>query len=83
MGEKRSAVRRRALKSAQVIFGNPACVINCTIINLATFGAQIKVASVVGIPDRFKLIETATGERHSAMVMWRRMGGLGVRFEGD
>lgn len=79
--EKRRESRPRALKGAKIIFGNGTKIIDCTIRNRSEHGAQLKVPSIVGIPDRFELHETATGEHHAATVIWRKVGVLGVTFE--
>ena len=81
MSEKRTTTRRRALKGAQIVFGDPPRVLDCTIRNRSDTGAQITVASVVGIPDQFELRETATGLHRPVTVIWRQVNLLGVRFD--
>jgi hypothetical protein len=80
MDEKRSKTRPRTLKGAKIVFADGTNVIDCIIRNRSQDGAQLKVPSIVGIPDQFELHETATGERHVVTVIWRKVGLLGVKF---
>lgn len=81
MAEKRSRTRPRTLKGAKIVFGDGSRVIDCTIRNRSDIGAQLKVPSIVGIPDQFQLHETTTGERRTVTIVWRKVGLLGVKFE--
>lgn len=81
MDEKRRSARTRALKGARIVFDKGTKVFDCTIRNRSANGAQLQVASVVGIPDRFELLENATGERRPVTVVWRKVGLLGVAFD--
>ncbi len=81
MDDKRHIARTRALKGAKIVFGGGTQVIDCTIRNRSDDGAQLKVASVVGIPDRFDLLDTTTGERKAATVAWRKPAAIGVVFD--
>lgn len=81
MNEKRHETRPRALKGAKIVFGGGTRVIDCTIRNRSENGAQLKVPSIVGIPDQFELHETANGKRRGVTVIWRAVGRLGVKFD--
>lgn len=54
-------------------------VIDCTLQDRSEGGALIKVLSVIGIPDEFRLPVEATGEMVQAKVVWRRPDELGLR----
>lgn len=83
MSEKRREPRARALKGGKIIFDGSS-IIDCTIRNRSEHGAQLKVPSLGGIPDQFELHEIATGVRRKVIVIWRRIGLLGVKFlDGD
>ena len=79
MSEKRGQTRHRTLKSGKIVFNGGASVIDCTIRDRSPTGAKLRVASVVGIPDRFTL--DAGGTEHlSCSVVWRTASGVGVSF---
>ena len=58
-------------------------VIDCVLRNRSANGARLKVASVIGIPDRFKLIIEPAGERRLVRVAWRKEAEVGVAFEDE
>jgi hypothetical protein len=76
MEDKRRTVRHRTLKAGSIAFGGSA--INCVVRNLSDTGAALEVASPVGIPDQFELIN---GEfRRTCTVVWRSKDRIGVTF---
>jgi hypothetical protein len=81
MADKRNNQRQRALKRGVIGFAGGSFSIDCTIRNLSASGARLKVPVTVAIPDQFKLLDSHTGIRHSAKVVWRKGDELGVRFE--
>ena len=78
MDEHRSEPRRRVLLTGKIVLDTGG-VIDCTIRDRSNSGARLKVASVIGIPDKFALL-IGTDERHAANVTWRKQGELGVHF---
>jgi hypothetical protein len=78
MEERRSEPRHRVLFPGKIIL-NTGGLIDCTIRNRSASGALIKVASVIGIPDRFALV-IGSDEPHVVDVAWRKQGELGVHF---
>ena len=81
MDEHRTGRRQRVLKSGKIIYANGSIVIDCTIRNLSETGAQLKVPTSVGIPDRFEFSETMGGKRRPVTVMWRKVDLIGIRFD--
>ena len=79
--EHRQQPRRRTLKGGEIVFHEGGSSIDCVIRNDSAEGAMLKVASVVGIPDRFIL--TGDGPPRHCVVVWRRADSLGVHFEGE
>jgi hypothetical protein len=79
MTELRSEPRQRTLKGAVIAFNDLRSTVDCTVRNLSPHGAQLRVASVVGIPDTFEL-RLADGARHQCSVAWRKGHELGVKF---
>lgn len=78
-GESRATQRRRMLKGGTIVLNEGNSTIDCTVRNLSETGARLKVASIIGIPDNFRLI--ISGEQSfSCAVVWKREAELGVRF---
>ncbi len=80
MDDKREDQRHRTLKAGLIVFNERRSTIECTIRNLSDSGAQLKVATVIGIPDSFELRNVSDGTDHRCEVAWRREGVVGVRF---
>jgi hypothetical protein len=79
MTEKRSAQRQRTLKGAVIVFNNKNSTLSCTVRNASDGGAQIRVASTLGVPDQFEL-RLSDGTRKNCTVVWRKAEEMGVRF---
>ena len=77
--EHRRAPRQRTLKGARIVFNNGFSTFTCTVRNLSETGAQLRVAGVVGIPERFQLAFD-DGRSFECAVAWRRETEIGVRF---
>jgi hypothetical protein len=77
--EKRANQRRRTLFKGYIVFNERRSTVECTIRNMSAAGAQLQVASVVGIPDTFDLIINDK-ESHKCVVARRLQGELGVAF---
>jgi hypothetical protein len=78
MDERRSEPRRRVLQTGKIVLDTGG-VIDCTIRDRSSSGARLKVATVIGIPDKFALL-IGPDEKHSVDVTWRKQGELGVHF---
>ena len=79
--DRRTAPRRRILKSAKISFGGGA--IDCTVRNLSDTGAALDVISPVGIPDQFTLVIDSDNINSPCRVVWRKPHRIGVRFVGN
>ncbi|MHB2209735.1 PilZ domain-containing protein [Methylobacterium sp. CM6257] len=79
MDNKRETIRRRVLLAGKVLLPGGG-VIDCTLRDRSESGARIKVQSVIGIPDEFRLLVEPTGETVQAKVAWRRPNEIGVRI---
>ena len=73
------AQRQRMLKAATIEFGGGA--IDCTIRNWSETGAALDVNSPIGIPERFRLVQTSDKSQHLCRVVWRKETRIGVTFE--
>ena len=80
MDEHRISRRQRVLKSGKIIYANGSIVIDCTIRNISETGAQLKVPTTVGIPDRFEFRETIGGKGRPVTIVWRKGDLIGIRF---
>ena len=80
MDEHRISRRQRVLKSGKIVYAKGSIVIDCTIRNISETGAQLKVPTTVGIPDRFEFRETMGCKGRLATIVWRRGDLIGVRF---
>ncbi len=78
--EKRGKPRQRTLKAGLIVFNDLRSTVECTIRNLTEGGARLKVASPIGIPDRFILQNTSDRTKRECEVVWRKATEIGVRF---
>lgn len=79
MIEKRSAHRRRLLKTACIITNDKSPKIPCTVRNATDIGAALQVSTSVGIPGFFDVI--IEGARRRCHSLWRTDTKIGVVFE--
>ena len=79
MDESRNAPRHRTLKGARIVINDGFSTFACTVRNLSGTGARLKVASIIGIPERFDLAFD-DGQRFSCEVAWKTETELGVHF---
>jgi hypothetical protein len=80
MTEQRTAQRQRTLKSALIAFNDERSTVSCTVRNFSEGGAQLKVASVLGIPDTF-ILHLPNKRVLPCTVVWRKATEMGVRFD--
>jgi hypothetical protein len=78
MDQKRSAARKRILKSGTIEFNGGA--IDCIVRNISETGAALDVTSPIGIPDSFRLIISSEDQRKLCHIVWRKESRIGVRF---
>jgi len=79
MNEKRSAYRRRVLKTGRIITSDKAPTIQCTVRNATDTGAALQVSTSFGIPGSFDVI--IEGARRRCRSLWRTDTIIGVSFE--
>ncbi|MFB0493014.1 hypothetical protein ABIE45_005600 [Methylobacterium sp. OAE515] len=82
MHDRRTAPRRRTLLEGHIELSGGGAI-DCTIRNLSSGGACLRVVSVIGIPDEFVLSYGAETERRPARVAWRKETELGVALIDD
>ncbi len=82
MVEDRRAVQRtRVLRCAKIIVPRRSPVIHCTVQNITSGGACLKLANTFGVPETFDLTFEHGRTRRSCRVVWRTTDKLGVMFE--
>jgi len=78
MEERRSTPRQRVFKAGSIEFDGAA--VDCTIRNISSVGAQIDVASPLGIPHEVILNIPTRHERRHCHIIWRGQKRIGVVF---
>jgi hypothetical protein len=76
--DKRSLLRKRVLKTGQIVLSEKAPKLDCSVRNLSTTGACLQVSTTYGIPANFDVI--IEGTRRHCQSVWRTDTKLGVRF---
>jgi PilZ domain len=81
--ERRTVTRTRISRSAKIIAPRRTSVIHCTVQNITSTGACLKVANTYGMPDTFELTFEHGRTRRPCRVVWRTADELGVAFESE
>ena len=74
--------RQRVLKGAAILTSINQSVINCTVRNMHTHGAELRVPAEVHIPPGFLLYIPVDGVAYRCNVRWRAGDRMGVQFTG-
>ena len=72
--------RTKVLRNAKIIVPARSPVIHCTVQNLTSGGACLKLANTYGMPESFELTFEHGRTRRSCWVVWRTESSLGVKF---
>jgi hypothetical protein len=78
--DRRRELRHRVLKGAKLSFNNGYGASECVVRNLSDRGAKLAFGDTLGVPPRFRLQIAADAVTHEAVVCWRGIGEIGVRF---
>jgi PilZ domain len=81
--ERRNVQRTAVKRSAKIIVPRRSPVIHCTVQNITSGGACLKLANTYGIPDNFDLTFECGRTRRACRVAWRTADKLGVAFQGE
>ncbi len=79
--DRRTVGRTRVLRSAKIIVSRRSSVIHCTVQNITSGGACLRLAHTFGLPETFELTFEHGRTRRSCRVVWRTTDQLGVVFE--
>ena len=78
--ERRATIRHRTLKGGKIAINDGFSTIDCTVRNLSTTGALLRVNSVIGVPDAFQLV-MSDGQKFDCVVQRKTGNELGVSFQ--
>ena len=81
MHERRDVTRTRITRSAKIIVPRRSPVIHCTVQNITSGGACLKLANTYGVPETFELTFEHGRTRRACRVVWRTADQIGVAFE--
>ncbi len=79
--DRRTVKRTRVLRCAKIIVPRRSPVIHCTVQNITSGGACLKLANTFGVPQTFDLTFEHGRTRRWCRVVWRTEDKLGVTFE--
>jgi PilZ domain len=83
MDDRRDVKRTRVQRSAKIIVPRRSPVIHCTVQNITSSGACLKMANTHGVPQTFDLTFEHGRTRRACRVVWRTNDKLGVSFKGE
>jgi hypothetical protein len=79
LNDRRNSARHRVLRRGSIAFRNGHSVIDCVVLDLSTGGARLRVASWLGMPNRFEL-RIENGPAREAQVRFRNHELAGIQF---
>jgi hypothetical protein len=81
--DRRNVTRTRISRGAKIIAPRRSQIIHCTVQNITSGGARLKVANTYGMPETFELTFEHGRTRRACRVVWRTADELGVAFQGE
>ncbi len=79
--DRRDIQRTKVLRNAKIIAPRRVSVSHCTVQNITSGGACLKLANTYGVPECFELTFELGRTRRPCRVVWRTDDLLGVAFE--
>jgi hypothetical protein len=79
--DRRDVTRTRVSRNAKIIPPHRGSMIHCTVQNITSSGACLKLANTYGMPETFELTFEHGRTRRACRVVWRTNDELGVAFE--
>ena len=80
MRERRQLPRHLVNKSAKIVFGDQASLIDCTVCDVTSDGACLRFATTRQLPESFELSFDSFRSTRICRVAWRKTDSLGVFF---
>ena len=81
--ERRDITRTRVSRGAKIIPPRRGSMIHCTVQNITSGGACLKLANTYGLPETFELTFEQGRTRRACRVVWRTADQVGVAFQGE
>jgi hypothetical protein len=78
--ERRRAPRHRVLMRGMIVTSDLLSSMECTIRNLSSTGAGLRLDGLSPAPEQFELLFLRTGQRRRARVRWQNGADVGVEF---
>jgi hypothetical protein len=78
--ERRAVKRTRVSRNAKIILPQHSPLISCTVENIPSSGACLRLASTFEVPETFDLTFEHGRTRRWCRVVWRTNNKLGVAF---
>jgi diguanylate cyclase (GGDEF)-like protein len=78
--DRRAARRTRILKRGQIFIPTIPSAIECTIRDISSKGARLRVGAAFMAPEQFDVVLGTTTERRRAVLRWQVGNELGVQF---
>jgi two-component system cell cycle response regulator len=78
--DRRQQARKRVLKRGQILVPSLGAVMNCTVRNISTGGAGLRLDAAFASPPEFDLAIPGDGTRRRVRVQWQVGADLGVAF---
>lgn len=83
MEERRNILRKRALKSAKIVFGDYRYTYDCVIRDVGGGGMRVRCDHMDEVPEDFYLFDQFNGTIQQAAVVWRKGREMGLRLAGE
>ena len=81
--EQRTELRRRTLLSGKILFSGHWSTMDCSVRNLSSGGALLKLAGITELPDTFDLLLPEKRILYAATKAWQSGAEIGVQFTGE
>jgi PilZ domain-containing protein len=79
--DRRSVHRGKVFKRGQILIPNLHSAIECTIRDISSYGARLRVDGHFVAPERFELLLSPKDGRKRVQLRWQIGNELGVQFE--
>ncbi len=76
---RRQEPRTRLIKSAQIVYDDNKCLMDCIVLSLSDGGAALQPEDTLNLPEKFEL-QIKFGPTHDCRVCWMHGHKVGVRF---
>jgi hypothetical protein len=78
--DRRSARRQRVLKRARIFLPTVPSAIECTIRDISSNGARLRVSAPLMAPEQFEVALGNSNDRTPVVLRWKTSNELGVQF---